>query len=287
MVNPIDDIFTQARSGSVAAIIQVLNDKLASSGVRTRAVLEKGVLQLLCEAHEAEQLDKSFLVDRVREILESLEPANIRRVRINSRIVREQQLLWLDEVSRDPVNQLLWFYDITLKKPSLFKRLFQRPIIVEKRAGFGLPKQMGGSSSFFEREQRQFWRGILIGGLGFSALLLLLAFVLHSSFGLRLSEQKEGEKPLNVAGNSKPVPVKLQSRDMFAEAVRLAEQTSALGKQAQSRDEWLVIAAKWEQASALMAAVPASHPRYDVAQNRAALYKQNGETAQDEAEKRQ
>lgn len=286
MVNPIDDILTQARSGSVAAIIQVLNDKLASSGVRTRAVLEKGVLQLLCEAHEVEQLDKSFLVDRVREILESLEPANIRRVRINSRIVREQQLLWLDEVSRDPVNQLLWFYDLTLKKPSLFKRLFQRPMIVDKRGGLSLPKQMG-SSSFFEREQRQFWRGILIGGLGFSGVLLLLAVVLHSSFGLRLSEQKQAQKPVNVADNSKPVSVKLQARDTFAEAVRLAEQTSALGKQAQSRDEWLVIAAKWEQASALMAAVPVNHPRYDVAQNRAALYKQNGETAQDEAEKRQ
>lgn len=286
MVNPIDDIVTQARSGSVAAIIQVLNDKLASSGVRTRAVLEKGVLQLLCEAHEVEQLDKSFVVERVREILESLEPGNIRRVRINSRIVKEQQLLWLEEVLRDPVNEVLWFYEFTLKKSSLFKRLFKSGVVVDKRGGLGLPRQLE-TSSFFEREQRQFWRGILIGVLGFSGVLFLLAFVLHSSFGLRLNEAKQGEKLVGNISSGKQVSGKAQTRDVFGEAVRLAEQTSALGKQAQTRDEWLVIAAKWQQASALMGAVPATHPRYDVAQNRAALYKQNGETAQEEAEKRQ
>ena len=47
MVDSIENITKQARQGSVAAIIQVLNDKLADSGVRTRAIFEDGVLQLL------------------------------------------------------------------------------------------------------------------------------------------------------------------------------------------------------------------------------------------------
>ncbi len=49
MVNIVDDIARQARQGSVAAIIQILNDRLAEIGVRTRAVFADGVLQLLCD----------------------------------------------------------------------------------------------------------------------------------------------------------------------------------------------------------------------------------------------
>jgi hypothetical protein len=47
----------------------------------------------------------------------------------------------------------------------------------------------------------------------------------------------------------------------------------------------LVIAAKWQQASDLMASVPADHPRYETAQNRTELYRRYSETAQEEARK--
>ncbi|MBD3560336.1 hypothetical protein H6S82_15955, partial [Planktothrix sp. FACHB-1355] len=92
MVDPTDQIAKQARSGSVAAIIQLMNEKLASNGVRTRAIRENGVLQMLCEAESPEQLERSTLVPQIREILQNIGPRNIRRVRINCRIVREQQL---------------------------------------------------------------------------------------------------------------------------------------------------------------------------------------------------
>jgi len=123
MVDPMDDIAKQARQGSVAAIIQILNEKLAESGVRTRAMFVDGVLQLLCEAATLQQLEQSTLVQRIRQILESIAPHNIRRVNINSRIVREQQLLWLEEISRDPDAQLLWSEEIILAKPNILRRL--------------------------------------------------------------------------------------------------------------------------------------------------------------------
>lgn len=46
MVDRINDIAWQAHQGSVAAIIQLLNENLAHLGVRTRAVFSNGVLQL-------------------------------------------------------------------------------------------------------------------------------------------------------------------------------------------------------------------------------------------------
>lgn len=100
MVDPIDDIVRQARQGSVSAIIQVLNEKLAGCGIRTRAMFDQGVLQLLCEAADPDQLERSIVVPQVQQILQSLQPRNVRRVNLNSRIVREQQLLWLEEIGR-------------------------------------------------------------------------------------------------------------------------------------------------------------------------------------------
>lgn len=102
MPSTIDDIDLQARQGSVAAIIQLLNEHFASAGIRTRAVQDNGVLQLLVEAPTVEQLPQSAVVEDVRQVLESISPKGITKVNINSRIVQEQQLLWLDEIKRTP-----------------------------------------------------------------------------------------------------------------------------------------------------------------------------------------
>ncbi|WP_204105400.1 MULTISPECIES: hypothetical protein [Spirulina sp. CCY15215] len=119
-----DEIAKQAHEGSVAAIVQIMNDRLADMGVRTRAVLEKGILQVLCEAKESEQLQQSVLIEQLQEILEAIEPQNLRRVNICGRIANEQQLIWLEDVHRNPENPLLWSQQIVLRKASIFQRLF-------------------------------------------------------------------------------------------------------------------------------------------------------------------
>jgi hypothetical protein len=285
MANSIDDIARQARQGSVAAIIQILNEKLADCGVRTRAVLDNGVLQLLCEAHKAEHLEQSTLVERIRQILESLEPRNIRRVKINSRLVREQQLLWLEEISRNPDKQLLWFQEITLAKPNIIQRLAEdiknlsakpeeRPLALPAAA-----TSSSSSSLSLEREQRQFWRGMIVGGAGLGLLMLGLGLAVSYFLGLKLPYPIEAPKPAPLAQPS-PKP------DPFAEAVRLAEQASAAGKNAKSRADWLAIAAKWQQAADLMAAVPPSHPDYKKAEDRRKVYRQYSQNTQKQADKK-
>nr|WP_324629417.1 hypothetical protein [Phormidium sp. CCY1219] len=283
MVHPMDDIASQARQGSVSAIIQVLNHKLASSGVRTRAVLADGVLQLLCEAPSVERLEQDPLVDRIRDILESLAPRNIRRVKINSRLVREQQLLWFDEINRDPQNQLLWSQQITLKKPNIIQQLiFDLKTRPKSRTNPAFPKP---SSSRQVRESRQFRRGI-VRGVGVSLLVVGVGFGLYNwSFFQSLfgSQHSAVNSPQTGEAGASPAPDPRE--EFFAQAVRLAEQASAEGKVAKTSAEWLAIAAKWQQASELMASVPSDHPRYKTAQNRTALYLQNSETAQAQAQR--
>lgn len=300
-VNPANDIRKQAHQGSVAAIIQVLNEELTDLGVRTRAVFDNRVLQLLCEAETEDQLSVEVLPQRVKAILEEISPRSIRRVNINSRIVREQQLLWLDEINRDPDNQVLWSKEITLARQNVIKYFFE-----DLQASFS-----GPSTSFHshsprqQREKQQFWRGTL-SGLGLSVLLLLLGGGIF--YWLKgLSTSSSSNPPINSAATSsnnspnsapasiasipsttststaspKPTattvanPASPASPDPFAAAVRLAEEASTEGTKAQSPSEWQAIADKWGKASEFMAQVPASDKRYSVAQDRTGRYKNN------------
>ncbi len=276
MVDPINDITRQARQGSVAAIIQVLNDKLADAGVRTRAMFDQGILQVLCEAAKPEQLEQAVLVPQVRQILELLQPRSVRRVNINSRIVREQQLLWLEEINRDPNNQLLWSEEITLAKLSLIQRLAQ------DRQPSKPSSLISSASPRVRREKKLFWRG-LVGGASLSLFLLLLGAALYQ--WLKPNAATVGNQP-SPAASAQPSPVQPAppKSDPFAEAVRLAEQTVGAGQSAQTAAEWLEVASRWQRASDLMAQIPATDPRYPTAQDRVQRYRQNSEAAQAKAQ---
>lgn len=302
MTNPVDDVVQQARLGSVAAIIQVLNEKLADSGVRTRAVLADGVLQLLCEAATVEQLEPSVLIEQIRAILQTIAPRSIHRVNINSRIVREQQLLWLEEISRDPENQLLWSREITLKRPNLFQQLFWKRQPRKADPSQSLLTQLSPRQL---REQRQFWKGGLLGGATVG-LVVLGCWGLYSRFGMPLAQLKPTQPELNSSQNqldasalpptdqastvpqfTQPSPRSLAEplantdsvEHPFVSAVRIAEKASQKGRTAQSSAEWLELAARWREAADLMASVPATDKRYGTAQKRVLAYRKNSESA--------
>ncbi|MBT9315090.1 hypothetical protein [Leptothoe spongobia] len=263
----INDVFGQAQDGSVAAIIQILNDRLAGSGIRTRAVFVDNVLQLLCEAPTNEQLEKAVLVEDIRKILEGIAPRRIRRVKINSRLVQEQQLLWFEEVSRDPDSQLLWSEMITLKQPHWLKRVardLRRP-----KLRVEMPE---GASKSDLRQRKSFLSGI-IGGLSVALLVI--------GVGVWAYRQRAERATFPVANSEKPPADQLplpESYDSFARAVRIAEQAAKDGAIADSSDDWLALAARWQQASDLMAEVPASDERYSIAQDRVNAYKSNSES---------
>lgn len=294
MVDPMDDIARQARTGSVVAIIQILNEKLANSGVRTRAMSADGTLQVLCEAPSVEQLEQSSLVDRVRQILERISPRNVRRVNIHGRIVREQQVLWLEEIQRNP-EDLLWSEEITLDRGHPIQRFLE-----DRKTAKALKVITPTASPREERAKRQFWRGI-VGGVSFSVLLLILAGVIYkwlqnSQMGETASQIPTANQvaiaptptPTATAAVSPASPASLASppatADPFVQAVRLAEQAARAGKAAKTSADWLNLASHWQEASDLMAKVPTQDARYATAQNRIQAYRRNSEAALKEAQ---
>lgn len=294
MVDRINDIAWQAHQGSVAAIIQLLNESLTKSGVRIRAVFVDGVLQLLCEAAKTEQLEQSSLVEQIQRILESIAPRNIRRIKINSRIVREQQLLWLTEIDRDRDNQLLWSQEITLAQPNVLKQLIKD--IQEAQAELGQANLPDLSPLNNKAKQKKVPKLRLQSAFAL-CLLLSVTWIVYSQFGEQLKNlaQVESHNSLATANtNGKPSEVlshnvnngaTKKSDDSFAAAVRLANQASASGKTATSVTQWLELAAMWQRASDLMNAVPPDHSRYQEAKIRTQLYQKYSEAAQKEADK--
>jgi hypothetical protein len=308
VANPINDSLKQAHQGSVSAIIQVLNERLADDGVRTRAMLDGGILQILGEAAHEQDLDQSYVVGKIRDTLEEISPRNIRRVRINARINQEQQLLWLDEIKKDPEKNLLWSEDLSLSRPNLVRFFLQD-------VKGSIPGKSGNSlwakATRNPRAHKEHQRGLLIGGLGAAAALLALGaglyYVLHrpsedtTAVGTSV-ETTVATKGSKVAvtkaetGSPAPTPAPTATQspgtapaappagitatkpvddDPFADAVRLAEAAANAGTKAKTPEAWQAIANQWGQASDLMAKVPPSDTRYVTAQDRTLRYREN------------
>lgn len=303
MVNQINDIASQASQGSIAAIIQVLNEKLAHSGVRTRAVFDSGVLQLLCEARTKESLEKSSLVQKIKQILESIAPRNVHRVNINSRIVREQQLLWLEEINRDPENQLLWSEQITLKKPNVLKRII-RDFQENKKESQKLQLPQPQSSRHLIISNKSKPKKSFLGGMmnvfGLCLLILSAGWLTYYFLGSRIknlietatlkyespNESEIKSSKIDINNNQLNTPQAASQNlqdDIFYTAVRIANQAVEDRKTANTSDKWLDVAEKWQYASDLMAEVPSTHSRFKEAQSRIQLYKEYSDLAKEKA----
>ena len=301
MVERINDIAWQAHQGSVAAIIQLLNEKLASSGIRTRAIFDDGVLQLLCEARTVAQLEQSTLVKHIQQILESIAPRNICRVNINSRIVREQQLLWLEEINRNPENQLLWSQEITLVKPNIFRQTikeFKERTTEQGKTNLPKPQSSRLSVVTYNNKIKNSPVGRMLGAASFCMFFLSLGVAAYALLGDKLKNPIQPETlnslaPVTTNQKQPEVPPPTASPngstfsvDPFAAAVRIANKASATGKTATSSAQWLDLAARWQRASELMSAVPPNHSRYQEAQIRTKLYKKYSQAAEEESKKR-
>jgi hypothetical protein len=265
--SPINDSFKQARQGSISAIIQVLNEKLAGRGIRTRAMVDNNILQLLCEADSAEDLDQSILVKAVRSVLEEVSPRNVRRVNINARIIREQQLLWLDELKGDPDKQPLWSEEITLVRPNLMQHRLEEMKGLWRNKEIALPV-LGASNSRWKGDRKPASKVPLWVGFGVLTTLVL---------GVAYWRMPGGDETANQNVIASPEKPKRDQTlvDPFDRAVNLAGEASAEGTKANSPEEWKAIALKWKAASDLMGQVPESHPRYELAQNRTKTYQAN------------
>lgn len=89
------------------------------------------------------------------------------------------------------------------------------------------------------------------------------------------SSNQAKSQPASPASSTKP--------DSFQLAVERASSAYTIGKSAQSRDDWRLVANRWQQAIELMKTVPSSNPRWTQVQQKLTEYQQNLAYAQRQA----
>lgn len=91
------------------------------------------------------------------------------------------------------------------------------------------------------------------------------------------------ETTTETTTSASALPSVSSSTDPFRDAVNAAMAAATQTQTAQQPEEWAEIARLWQQAIALMQAVPPDHPRHDLAQQKATEYGNNFSYAQQNA----
>jgi hypothetical protein len=209
--------------------------------------------------------------------------------------VREDQLLWLQEINHDQDNQVLWSQEITLAQANIFKQLFQDFTEAQtESAKSDLPKTVSSRPILLlnKNKQHTFPKIFLISSS--SCSVLLLGCFIYNQLGNKLNVFTLPASSQSFPATRSEIPpqpavinniISTPDDDPFAAAVRIANQASGSGKVAVTSIQWLELAASWQQASDLMNKVPPKHIRYQEAQIRTKLYKHYSQAAQKEADK--
>ena len=270
-----DDVYRQACGGSIAAIVQVLNHRYGDRGLRTRAMLSGSTLKLLCEAPDPQLLAQDETVAQIWRTLENIAPKGIARVHLYGRLVREQQLLWLDAIERNP-EHLLWSHQGKLKRSHWFRWVWRD--LTQRQPKTELPGLTPSEPWQGGPEKKSTTRPLVLGAVG-GAIASVLLFGGVAWYLGWLPSEGFGPNTPNATPSATP------SVDPFVQAVRLAEAASQNGQTASSREDWESLSQQWKQAADLMGEVTPGDSRYATAQNRQAAYLQNSLVTRQQAEK--
>lgn len=126
--------------------------------------------------------------------------------------------------------------------------------------------------------------------------LALLTTLVFSSVACQSSSDSTAQSIVNSpptpsvapadAKTAKPsvsAPAKVPKADPYQQAVERASSAYTIGKSAQSKDDWRLVANRWQQAIDLIKTVPASHPRHAQARQKLTHYQRNLTFAQQQS----
>lgn len=114
----------------------------------------------------------------------------------------------------------------------------------------------------------------------------LLAFTAAcSNSDLARSPVNSPAAPIESISTANPVAATAApaSKDPFQLGIERASSAYKIGKSAESRDDWRLVASRWQQAIELMKSVPAANARHSQAQQKIVQYQQNLAHAQQRA----
>jgi len=245
-----------AKQGNLAtAIASWLNSKLQSEGITASVNLDGDCLDVILEAEQVPIEDT--LVDFVRNELTNLQPDLIRKVKVEGRESGEIAAAWSQEFSLE---------SSILEPQSFAGESVPNTVVASiddrtETASTNIQEDKSPEFAAFEHRLRSTF--IVVGLVTGMLAIAVVAFV-----GKILNEPpaSAGKNPDETANVAATAP------DTFREAVNSAVKAAELGRSAKTKQDWTIVADRWQEAVSLMRRVPVSSANHQLAQTKVIEY---------------
>jgi len=245
-----------AKQGNLAtAIASWLNSQLQSEGITASANLDGDCLDVILEAEQVPI--ENTLVDFVRTELTNLQPDSIRKVKVEGRESGQIAAAWSQEFSLENSN---------FEQQSFAGEAVPHTAVanMDDRMENNFEEEKVPELAAFENRLRSTF--IVVGLVTGMLAIAVVAFV-----------GKIWNQPTATVGNNTDETANLATApdaapDTFREAVNSALKAAELGRSAKTKEDWITVTDRWQEAVSLMRRVPVSSPNHQLAQAKVIEY---------------
>jgi hypothetical protein len=253
-----------AKQGNPQAIASLLEANLQSKDITIAVNLNGDCLDIIFESDQIPGAQDKF-VEFVRSELTDLQPDSINKVKVEGRETGQIATVWSQEFSWDG---------------SIFS---QQPLAEEVVPNTTVANRSNHMETTSKIEEKQpelagfenRLRSTLIV-VGMVTGILAIAVVIFVNKELNRSATNLEQTPDKTATFT-------TAPDTFREAVNSAVVATELGRSAKTKQDWALVADRWQEAVSLMRRVPVSSPNHQTAQTKVIEYQKYLVYAQESA----
>ncbi|MEQ9369661.1 MAG: hypothetical protein RIG63_11630 [Coleofasciculus chthonoplastes F3-SA18-01] len=262
-----------AKQGNDAAILSVMNYVLQDRNITAQAALKGNCLLVLLKAVQVP--DQKLSVTIVRKLMAHLRVPSIASVQMYGKQVGQPAPSWMEVIDlRDEIEPLK-------PKTNVFKVLAQwrtKPLML-------LTLIPLGAISIYAYLSLPLGKSIIpvqAESISFSVKEIEQPTIesLDNSSDHSVSTSVDQPQPSISSSPMLPSPTLSSQPEPFQNAVNQAMHAATLTQSAQTPEEWDIVVSHWQDAIALMDAVPPSHPQHSLAQQKVIEYQENLNYAQ-------
>ncbi len=241
-----------AKQGNPEAIASFLHSKWQSEDITVAVNLNGDYLEVILDGSPVPAQDKS--VEIVRSELTNLQPNSIRLVKVDGREIGQLNSAWSEEFTLD---------DQTFPQQNLPEESSSNIMVANREKNMETVKNVEAIQPEITGLENRLRSTFIVVGI----VTGILAIAVAAFVGKMLNE------PTLTAGNNlEATPNIATAPDPFRDAVNSAVKAADLGRAAKTKDEWNVVANRWQEAVSLMRRVPPSSPNHEVAMTKVAEY---------------
>ncbi|TAG90186.1 MAG: hypothetical protein EAZ09_23100 [Oscillatoriales cyanobacterium] len=241
-----------AKQGNPEAIASFLHSKWQSEDITVAVNLNGDCLEVILDGSPVPAQDKS--VEFVRSELTDLQPDSIRLVKVDGREIGQLTSVWSEEFTLDGK---------TFSQQNLPEESSSNIMVANREKNMETVNSIEAIQPEITGLENRLRSTFIVVGI----VTGILAIAVAAFVGKMLNE------PVATAGkNLEATPNVATAPDPFRDAVNSAVKAADLGRAAKTKDEWSVVANRWQEAVSLMRRVPPSSPHYELAITKVAEY---------------